>query len=178
MNAMAHAVEAMYAANATDETREWAAESARLLADSLPKVVALGTDIEARTQALKGAHLAGRVLEATSMGLHHRICHVLGGTFKLPHARTHACVLPHVVAFNAPSAVHAMEQLGRAIGQLDVQAGLAALNQQLGLVATLGDLGLRREDIDKAAGEVTATPYPNPRRVTRDDVRAILLGAL
>jgi maleylacetate reductase len=177
MNALAHAVEAMYAANATDETRELAAESARLLAESLPKVVALGTDIEARTQALTGAHLAGRVLEATSMGLHHRICHVLGGTFKLPHARTHACVLPHVVAFNAPSAVNAMERLGRAIGNADVAAGLAALDRELGLLATLGDLGLHRDDIDRAADEVTATPYPNPRPVSRDDVRALLMNA-
>ena len=178
MNAMAHAVEAMYAANATENTRDMAAESARLLAESLPVVVARGNDLGARTQAFAGAHLAGQALEAASMGLHHRICHVLGGTFKLPHARTHAIVLPHVVAFNAPAAVDVMGRLGLAIGHADVAAGLAALNRTLGLNDTLGELGLRSSDLDRAAGEVTATPYPNPRPVSREDVRALLMDAL
>jgi maleylacetate reductase len=178
MNAMAHAVEAMYAGNATEATRVMAAESARLLATSLPVIAEHGTDLAARTDALTGAHLAGQVLEATSMGLHHRICHVLGGTFKLPHARTHACMLPHVVAFNAPAAVESMIRLGQAIGHADVAAGLAVLNQTLGLRATLGELGLRSDDIERAASEVTATPYPNPRPVAREDVRALLLKAM
>lgn len=178
MNAMAHAVEAMYAANATEDTRVMAAESVRLLAQSLPAIVARGTDLAARTNAFTGAHFAGQVLESTSMGLHHRICHVLGGTFKLPHAQTHACVLPHVVAFNAPAAVDAMRGLRKAIGNKDIAAGLAALNRDLCLTATLSDLGLRSGDVDRAADEVTATPYPNPRLVTRDDVYALLMGAL
>ena len=105
-------------------TRDMAEEAARLLAQSLPAVVAKGTDLKARTAALIGAHLAGRALDEASMGLHHRICHVLGGTFKLPHARTHAVVLPHVVAFNAPAAPEAMQRLAPALGNNDVAAGL------------------------------------------------------
>lgn len=178
MNAMAHAVEALYAANATDETRAIAEEAARLLAENLPIIVVSPIDLEARSLAFRGAHLAGRALDAASMGLHHRICHVLGGTFRLPHAPTHAAVLPHVVAFSAPAALDAMTRLGRAIGHADCAAGLAALNHTLGISATLGDLGLQRDDIDRAADEVAATPYPNPRPVTRDDVRAVLLAAL
>jgi len=177
MNAMAHAVEALYAANAADETCAIAEEAAALLAESLPVVVASPTDIAARTAAFRGAHLAGCALDAAAMGLHHRICHVLGGTFGLPHARTHAVVLPHVVAFNAPAAPGAMARLARAIGHTDAAAGLAALNQQLGISATLSTLGLRSDDVDRAAEDVTATPYPNPRPVTRADVRAILLSA-
>jgi maleylacetate reductase len=178
MNAMAHAVEAMYAANATEETRAMAEEAARLLAQSLPGVVAKGTDLEARTAAFIGAHLAGRALDEASMGLHHRICHVLGGTFRLPHARTHAVVLPHVVAFNAAAAADAMARLGPAIGSADVVTGLVALNETLGITSTLSDLGLRAQDIDRAAEEVTATPYPNPRPVSVADVRQLLLNAL
>lgn len=178
MNAMAHAVEATYAANATEETRVAATEAARLLASSLPSIVANGADLSARTDAFAGARLAGEALESASMGLHHRICHVLGGTFALPHARTHAIVLPHVVAFNAPAAIDAMALLGKAIGCADVAAGLAALNHDLQLRFTLGDLGLCDADVGRVADEVTATPYPNPRNVTREDVRTLLLGAL
>ncbi len=176
MNAMAHAVEALYAANATDETRTIADEAAALLAQSLPAVVASPSNIDARTTALRGAHLAGRALDASAMGLHHRICHVLGGTFRMPHARTHAVVLPRVVAFNTTAAPDAMARLSRAIGQPEAAAGLATLNQLLGIRMTLRELGLRQADIDQVADEVTATPYPNPRTVTRDDVRAILLS--
>lgn len=178
MNAMAHAVEAMYAANATEDTCVMAAESARLLAEGLPGVVKKGSDLVARSAVLSGAHLAGRALEAAAMGLHHRICHVLGGTFRLPHARTHAAVLPHVVAFNAPAAARAMERIGHAIGNPDVATGLSMLNHTLGLNATLGALGLRPDDIDRAADEVTATPYPNPRTASREDVRSLLAAAL
>ncbi len=178
MNAMAHAVEATYAANATADTRRHALESARLLASSLPVIVANGTARAARADALEGARLAGQALESASMGLHHRICHVLGGTFKLPHARTHAIVLPHVVAFNAPAAPEAMAMLGKAIGHLDVVAGLGRLNHALGLRYTLGDLGLHTSDVERAADEVTSSPYPNPRTVTNEDVRVLLLDAL
>jgi maleylacetate reductase len=178
MNAMAHAVEAMYAANATEETRAMAEEAARLLARSLPAIVANGTDLEARTAALIGAHLAGRALDEASMGLHHRICHVLGGTFRLPHARTHAVMLAHVVAFNAPAAPEAMRRLAGAVGNDDVAAGLATLNRRIGISYALADLGFNKRDIDRAADAVTATPYPNPRPATGDDVRAILSKSL
>jgi len=178
MNAMAHAVEAMYAANATDGTRAMAEEAVHSLTAGLPAVVAMGSELGARTLVLVGAHLAGCALDEASMGLHHRICHVLGGTFKLPHARTHAAVLPHVVAFNAESAAEAMRRLGDAIGNADVAAGLAALNRTLRIGATLGELGLRRTDVDRAADEIAAAPYPNPRPVTREDVRMVLSAAL
>ena len=178
MNAMAHAVESMYAANATRETLEIAEEAVRLLAHSLPSVVARGTDLEARSTVFAGAHLAGRALDEAAMGLHHRICHVLGGTFALSHALTHAVVLPHVVAFNSSSAPQAMTRLARALGSDDVAAGLVALNRSIGVTATLSALGLRERDLDRAADEVTVTPYPNPRPASRDDVRAILLAAL
>jgi maleylacetate reductase len=112
------------------------------------------------------------------MGLHHKICHVLGGTFGLPHAPTHAAVLPHVVRFNAPAAPAAMARLAAALGVDDAAAGLAALNRALGLITSLGTLGLRADDVDRAAGLVTSSAYANPRPASEDDVRALLRGAL
>lgn len=178
MNAMAHAVEALYAASATAETKAIAEDAAGLLARGLPAIVADGTDVAARTAALAGAHLAGRALDEASMGLHHRICHVLGGSFGLPHARTHAVVLPHVAAFNAPAAPDAMARLARALGSDDAADGLAALNRALAITAGLRDLGLRDADVGTAAEEVTAKPYPNPRPATRQEVRELLTAAL
>jgi maleylacetate reductase len=87
-------------------------------------------------------------------------------------------MLPHVVAFNAPAAQSAMQRLARAVGNNDVSAGLTALNRAIGISCSLGDLGFRKQDIDRAAEEITATPYPNPRPAARDDVRAILMAAM
>lgn len=178
MNAIAHAVEAMYAADAGPVATRAAESAIRLLAGALPRIVARPDDLEARMQALQGAHAAGVALNLASMGLHHKICHVLGGTFGLPHAPTHAAVLPHVAAFNTPAAPLAMARIAGALGAEDAAAGLAVLNSALGLTASLGDLGLREADLDRAAGLVASLPYGNPRQVTVPDVRAILLRAL
>src|SRR4030095_2090126 len=93
-----------------------ARESIRLLSASLPRIVRRLDDLPARTDAFAGAQAAGVALEQTAMGLHHKICHVLGGSFGLPHALTHAIVLPHVVAFNEPAAPDAMSAIATALG--------------------------------------------------------------
>jgi maleylacetate reductase len=177
MNAVAHAVEAAYAPTGPVATA-CADEALRLLADALPVLVRRPTDLSARALALRGAHAAGVALDLASMGLHHRMCHVLGGTFGLPHARTHAAVLPHVVDFNAPAVPAAMARIAAALASDDAGAGIRALEASIGMTAGLRALGFDARDIDRAAELVTANPYPNPRPATRDDIRAILRAAL
>ncbi len=177
MNAMAHAVEAMYASNASPIASAAADEAIRTLARALPLVVAAPRDLDARTLALRGAHAAAMALELAPMGLHHKLCHVLGG-FGLPHAETHAALLPHVVAFNAPAAPEAMARIAGALGVNDAAAGLRALNDTLGLTMSLGALGLKQTDVERAATAVGAATFPNPRAATPDAVRQLLVGAL
>lgn len=177
MNAIAHAVEALYAPNVTDDVKAAAREAIRLLSESLPQIVAQPDDFQARTQAFAGAQAAGVALERAAMGLHHKICHVLGGSFGLPHALTHAIVLPHVVAFNAPAAPEAMSAVASALGGTDAAAALHALNRRLGLTQSLADLGFRASDIPRAAELVAASSYPNPRAASADDVQHILTDA-
>ena len=178
VNAIAHAVEAMYAADAGPIATSAADKAIRLLANALPRIMARLDDLEARSAALQGAHAAGVALGLASMGVHHKICHVLGGMFGLPHALTHAAVLPHVVAFNAPAAPLAMDRIAEALGSAEAAAGLAALNRTLGLRATLGDLGLREEDVNRSASLIVSSSYTNPRPVTIEDVRDLLMRAL
>jgi len=177
MNAMAHAVEAMYAPSVSQVAVAAADEAIRTLARALPSVVASPRDLDARTLALRGAHAAAMALELAQMGLHHKLCHVLGG-FGLPHAETHAALLPRVVAFNAPAAADAMTRIARALGATDTAAGLRALNKSLGLTMSLGALGLKRADVDRAADAVGAATFPNPRAATPDAVRQLLIDAI
>lgn len=175
MNAIAHAVEAFYAPDTNPIANLFATQALRLLGSALPHVVGSPDDRDARRNALLGAHFAGCALDLTSMGLHHKLCHVLGGTFGLDHALTHAVLLPHVAAFNAAAAPEAMVQVAGALGATDAVEGLRALQRSLGITETLRDLGLRQEDIDRAAELATSRSYPNPRSATREDI-ALLLG--
>lgn len=178
MNAIAHAAEAMYAAHAGPVALAAAESALRMLAQALPVVVVRPADLEARGLAMRGAHAAGVALELAAMGLHHKICHVLGGSFDLPHAETHAAVLPHVVGFNALAAPEAVARMTAALGVENAARGLHALNQCLGLTASLGALGLRREDVPRAARLIAATPYANPRPASEDEIRELLNEAL
>src|SRR5262245_11089470 len=101
MNAIAHAVEGLYAKDGNPVLSLMAEEGIRAFAAALPRIRADALDPDARAGALYGAWLCGTVLAGTTMALHHKLCHVLGGSFELPHAETHAIVLPHAVAYNA-----------------------------------------------------------------------------
>jgi maleylacetate reductase len=177
LNAIAHAVEALYAPNGTPVISAMAERGVRDLAAALPLVVADGSDAPARTLALEGAWLCGACLGATTMGLHHKLCHVLGGMLDLPHAETHAIVLPHVAAFNLPAAPEADAVLRRALDTADVPAALSSLARAVGVPDGLQALGVAHEDLARVADEVLAAPYSNPVAPTRVDLEAILEAA-
>jgi maleylacetate reductase len=181
MNAIAHAVEALYAPDMSPVIALMAQESVRCLASALPDVVAEPRALAPRSEALRGAWLAGASLGNTTMSLHHKLCHALGGLFDLPHAATHAVVLPHVAAFNLPAAPAAEAALARALSPVD-PAGAPAdparalfdLGRALGIPASLAALGLGGSDLGASADADIGKPYANPRPVTRDDLIGIL----
>lgn len=177
LNALAHAVEALYAPDVSPVVALMAEDAVRSLAAALPAVADDPARIEGRALALRGAWLAGACLGTTTMSLHHKLCHVLGGMFDLPHAPSHAVVLPHVAAFNLPAAPRATAALRRALGSHDPAQALAGLNLTLKTPASLEALGLRYRDLALAADAVVGRPYDNPRPVTRESVLRILEDA-
>jgi maleylacetate reductase len=141
LNAIAHCVEALYAPDANPVTSLLAEEGIRALAQCLPIVVHEPQNVAARSGALYGAWLAGSALGAVAMALYHKLCHTLGGTFNLPHAETHAVLLPHVVRYNADHAKEAIERLSRALGEPDTAYGLLRLAEAVGAPLSLKALG-------------------------------------
>lgn len=181
MNAIAHCVEALYAHDGNPIVSLIAEEGIRALAAALPKVVSNGNDLEARSDALYGAWLAGMSIATTSVALHHKLCHVLGG-LGLPHAETHSIVLPHAMHYNAQAAHEAMGRVARAIGAVDAAAGLWDIQQALGIPMRLSDLGekfggLTEPDLERAARLAVEAPYPNPRKVEYAPVLELLRNA-
>ena len=178
MNAMAHAVDALYAADASPLVATIAVQALTALAAALPAIAVRPDDLEARTQACYGAHLAGLVLSSTGMALHHRMCHVLGGRFALPHAETHAVLLPHSVAFNETAAPAANARIAAAVRGTVAATAIWDLERRLDLPASLAELGLHAGDIASAASDVASTPVSNPEPVTEQGVAQLLEDAL
>jgi maleylacetate reductase len=180
LNAVAHAIEALYAPDANPIVSLMAEESIGAFAAALPVVVREPGNLDARSTALYGAWLAGSVLGSVGMGLHHKLCHTLGGTFDLPHAQTHAVVLPHAVAYNAPFATDALRRAARALGAADaaaVPAALYDLGRAVGSPRSLADVGMPESGLDRAADIAVRNPYPNPRPLERDAIRKLLQDA-
>jgi len=173
-NALAHAAEALYAENANPIANLMAEEGIRALAHGLPIVKANPRDVGSRSACLYGAWLCGAVLGMSNMALHHKLCHVLGGTWNLPHAETHTVILPHVLAYNATAAPDAMRRLERAMNVPNAATAIFSLMQKLGAPTSLEEIGMKRANLPRAASLVMELPYYNPRPVTYDDLLALL----
>lgn len=174
LNAIAHAVEALYAQDANPMTSALAEQGIASLARALPGVVADPADAGARSDALFGAWACGMCLGTVGMALHHKLCHVLGGSFDLPHAPVHAVILPYAVAYNSLAAAGPLARVARALGAEDPAAGLFALSGALGARRSLQEIGMLESDLDRAADLAVQSPYWNPRLVERDGIRALL----
>ena len=111
------------------------------------------------------------------MALHHKLCHALGGSFGLPHAETHAIVLPHATAYNASAAPAAMARVARALGTDDAAQGLYDLAGRLGTKRALRDIGMPADGVDAVVGRTVADPYRNPRPLERAAIRGLLTRA-
>ncbi|KAJ9643957.1 hypothetical protein H2199_003823 [Coniosporium tulheliwenetii] len=179
VNAIAHAVEALYAHNANPITTLLALEGIRALAASLPVIVENPSDKTARTSAQYGAWLCSSCLGSVGMALHHKLCHTLGGSFGLPHSETHTILLPHAIAYNAPKTPEAMKKLAEVLpgSEGDAIKGLNVLLERLRVKRGLKELGMREEDVDKAAEIAVSNPYWNPRSVEKELVREVFRRA-
>jgi alcohol dehydrogenase class IV/protocatechuate 3,4-dioxygenase beta subunit len=174
VNAMAHAVEALYSPTANPVVDGFARQAIAAMAGALPRIAQDPSDVDARAEALTAAWLAGMCLAGVGMGLHHKLCHLLGGTFDLPHAQTHTVVLPHAMAYNGPAAPDAMRQVAEALGTADAPAGMFDLITALHGPTALRELGIPEAELPRAALLATAQPYPNPRALTLDGIERLL----
>jgi alcohol dehydrogenase class IV len=179
INAIAHAVEALYARNGNPIISLLAQEGVKALAEALPIIKQDPTSKVARTKALYGAWLCGTCLGSVGMSLHHKLCHTLGGSFNLPHAETHTIVLPHALAYNAPKVPEAMEALAKALPESDGDAvqGLNRLLRKLGVKRDLKAFGMKEENVAEAAEIAVGNPYWNPREVKKLAIQELIRRA-
>lgn len=171
LNALAHAVDALYDDEATSH------EAARAAVSTIWQAIgALASDDpEALTLATRGAWHAAEALNGAAMALHHKLAHVLGGSHDLPHAPTHAALLPHTLQFNLAAADEVRQTIAGAWGTDDPAAALYDRMRDAGIPVSLRELELPLEALDAVAEGVLQRRYTNPRSYDRATLDAFLL---
>lgn len=178
LNAIAHSVEALYAQDRTPETTALALEGISAFATGLPEVIKAPGDLKARADTLRGAWACGTVLGMVGMALHHKLCHTLGGSLNLPHAETHAIILPHATSYNEVAVPDLLAPLVEIFDGDTPGQALWSFAKRMGAPLSLRDLGVTDSDIDKVVDIALRNPYWNPRDVTEEGLISILDAAL
>jgi maleylacetate reductase len=179
INAIAHAVEALYSPQINPLTQALSETGIRKMVGGLKGLLA-DADKGARTQAaaecFSGAWLCGEALSQVGMGIHHRISHLLGGTYGLPHSDAHTVMLPYSIAWNVGH-VPALAALSDLFPGKPLALGLAEFAIAHGAPHSLGALGFPAQSIEDAAALALRTPVANPRPIAIGDVEAMLRHA-
>lgn len=177
-NALAHSLEALYDPRASADATRAAADSLAPLIAGVRAIAESARDRRGRAEALYGAYLAATSLDGAQMALHHKLAHVLGGSFGTPHAPTHCVLLPYTYGFNAPAAGPSLQTVKAAWGTDDPPAFLYDLQREVGLETSLASVGVTHDDVDRIVELVLARRYANPRPYDAADLRALLTDML
>lgn len=176
VNSIAHAVEALYAAESNPFTQAIAEAGIARMVSGLRAWAKSGANQQVGQACLSGAWLCGEALSQVGMGLHHRICHILGGAYGLPHAATHTIMLPYLIDWNLKYAP-VLEHLNALFDDRPFAASLAAFAVAHGAPASLQDIGLSAGQITNVARKALESHVANPRPCTIDDIEALLRRA-
>ncbi|MFP4381741.1 MAG: iron-containing alcohol dehydrogenase [Candidatus Sumerlaeia bacterium] len=184
MDAMTHAVEAYTNKNAHPFIDTFALEAVRLIGQFLPRAVADGKDIEARSNMSLASLYGGMCLGPVNTAAVHALAYPLGGTFDVAHGVANSLLLPHVMRFNAPSCPEKYARIAEALGREatadEAVAGIEALSKEAGIVSQMRELDIPRDAIGemaKAAMQVTRLLNNNPRELTEEDAKQIYEAA-
>lgn len=191
MDALTHAIEAYVTQGAYRWSDVLALESIKLISEGLPKAVKNGSDLEARSMMAWGQFVAGQAFSNCGLGFVHSMAHQLGGLYDTPHGVANAVLLPHVERFNIEACAPKLKDVAQAMG-VDVAgmsdleganaaiAAIEALSKEVGIPASLSELGVKEKDFELMAKNALADACApgNPRAVTLEDTVAIFKAAL
>jgi len=177
MNAIAHAVEALYAPEVNAEIKNAALEGITIFASGLRGISENINNLTARTELLRGSMLCGFSLNNATMGIHHKICHTLGGMFDLPHAPMHSAVLPWAVAYNQDFATTQLNEVAEVLSARSAAQGLWDLAKEVGAQTSLKEIGYPIEKSEEVSAVISSAKYVNPRPYNHDGIMELLRNA-
>jgi len=187
VDALVHAIEGSTCTLATPISEAFGHKAMTDIVAVLPRAVADGSDLEARTIMLQGSLLAGLCFGSTDVAAVHCLAEALGGLYDAPHGVANAIFLPPVLRFNAQAHPLQHAQLARRMefaketdstetAVVKLTSGIARFTSQLG-IPRLRDLPyVRTDDFDRLAelSFQNGSTQSNIRPVTRHDYRKLL----
>jgi maleylacetate reductase len=176
LNALAHCAEALYVSGRNADADREALGGARLIAASLPRVLADGSDRGPRRELLEGAMHAGAALAGAGLGLGHAMAQALGGRYGIAHGALNAICLPPALRFNEPVAAAEIARFGEAIGDDRDAPGQVAELARLAGYERLRDLGVPEPELPAVAEAVAerAGAKANPRPASPVEIADLL----
>ncbi|MBN9024145.1 MAG: maleylacetate reductase [Rhizobiales bacterium] len=177
MNAIAHAMEAFYAADRNPVIVLMCRDAMTAFRDGIPRLIQDPHDRAARAQALYAAWCCSTALGYVSMALHHKLAHVFGGSFDTPHAETHAILLPYTTAFNEQAVPDLLRPIAEAFGGGSAGGGIWDFAQSVGAPLSLKAIGIEESDLDRATAIAVKNAYANPRPIDPGSIRELLQAA-
>jgi alcohol dehydrogenase class IV len=179
INALAHCIEALYSITRHPLSTAAALSGVRHIWNALFSCYQDGQDLEARSEMFLGSHLAGLSLASVTMGLHHGLCHVLGGSAGVPHGIANSIILPHAIRFNAdvtaPQLLPVAKEMGIQVNGMNPMAAIETMAQkisdlihQMNLPQRLRETNVKESDLPLLAQLAfqNRTVQNNPKQFT------------
>lgn len=177
MNAIAHAVEALYAFDLTEEVHSAAIEGIEIFTYGLRKLASDPSTQIIRNDLLRGSMLCGFSLSNSTMGIHHKICHTLGGLFNLPHAQMHSAVLPWAVQYNQDFATSQLQEIAQVLNAPTASIGLWEVAKEIGAETSLKNIGYPIEESGFVVDLISKASFSNPRPNDSEGLMVLLSNA-
>jgi alcohol dehydrogenase class IV len=178
MNAMAHLIEALYAHDGNPVTYQTSMMGIQFVRNGMEQLAAERSLKNANETLQFGSYLGGKALCEVSMSLHHKLAHVLGGTFNLDHSQTHTALLPYVLQYQLPGLSQTiLHDLQAVLGDMNPPQKLRGLSEQMGAPISLKAIGFQKENIPRAANLLAKTNFPNPVPVDQKLIEQMLSAA-
>jgi alcohol dehydrogenase class IV len=190
LDALSQAIESYWSVNSNLASKCYAKEAIELLIGNLKECVLKPTQ-ENRAAVLKGAYLAGKAINISKTTAPHALSYSFTTNFGIPHGHAVFLTLPAFFNFNYKvddESVHdtrGVEYVRSTMKELSILFGISDLNLvteflvefavSLGVILNIKNLGIKKEDLQRIAGNVNEERLKNnPRRISNNELVAIL----
>ncbi|MBF0005552.1 bifunctional acetaldehyde-CoA/alcohol dehydrogenase [Enterococcus faecalis] len=205
MDVLTHAIESYVSVMASDYTRGLSLQAIKLVFDHLENSVKR-PDMESREKMHNASTMAGMAFANAFLGICHSIAHKIGGEYGIPHGRTNAILLPHIIRYNAKDpSKHAMfpkydyfradtdyADIAKFLGLKGnttaelveaLATAVADLGKSVGIDMNLKAQGVSQETLDTTVDRMAELAYEdqcttaNPKEPLISELKQIILDA-
>jgi len=177
MQAMAHLIESLYARAINPITYQAGLQGIQALRIGIEQYVNTQDLRKAGETLLFGAYLGGRVWVEAGVALQHRLVDLLHEEFGLEESATHAVLLPYVLAFNSAGIQRVIADIKSVLQTETPSLRLRELVESMGGPVTLAQIGLKENEVEKAATLLAEMDFYNPIDLTKESAEALLQSA-